>query len=174
MYSRKLNARNVLSLSTIRRHGRGLWLALIAGGLSVAAFAAFPQDEGDRPFDPRLDPGFGDASVPLREFLRDRHVRARAPQHFCIAGYQNGGEKRAWVHWQEGKKIILWLGATNPVGAKTSIARSRRVLDLRHDVVPTAVDLKGSTYLVTRQWADHVLADCEARGDKYEISVKGK
>ncbi len=132
------------------------------------------QDPGDVALDFRSDPAFGDPTIPLREFLRDRHVHSRRAQHFCAVGYQSpGGEdKRAWIHWTEGGKIILWRGASDPESAKTAISRSRVSKDLKKDVVPTEADIKGSTYLVTRAWVNHLLSDCRARGAKYEIRLK--
>ena len=153
-------------MSWVRRR---FWLSFALVGCTLAAS---PQDEGDRPFDARSSPYFGDATIPLREFLNDRHISTAKTQHFCIVGYQNTTDGRAWIHWVEGHQIILWWGANNPLGAKSAIARSRRVLDLKKDVVPSDADLKGSTYLVTRDWVAQVLADCQARGDKYEISTK--
>jgi hypothetical protein len=90
------------------------------------------QDVGDVVFDTRSDSAFGDATAALREFLRDQNVRSRRDQHFCIAGYRsaNGEDSRAWIHWAEGRKIILWRGASDPRSAKTSIARSHSILDL--------------------------------------------
>jgi hypothetical protein len=57
------------------------------------------QDEGDVAFDTRSDAAFGDATVPLREFLRARHVRSGREQHFCVVGYKSGSgdDKRAWI-----------------------------------------------------------------------------
>src|ERR1022692_1410126 len=132
------------------------------------------QDVGDVAFDTRLNAAFGEATAALREFLRAQHLHNHRTQHFCIAGYQsaNGDDRRAWIHWTEGRKIVLWRGASNPQSAKTSIARSRVVTDLTKDVVPTEADIKGSTYLVTQAWVDRVLSDCLQRGAKYEVGLQ--
>lgn len=150
---------------------RRFWIsfALLAGIVTACA-----QDQSNTPFTTRTNPNFGDATVPLREFLRERHTHASKTQHFCVVGYQDASENRAWIHWVEGRQIILWRGSTNPRGAKSAIARSRRVIDLRKDVVATEADVKGSTYLVTRAWVDHILADCQARGEKYKIDERTK
>jgi hypothetical protein len=132
------------------------------------------QDEGDVAFDTRPDAAFGDATAALREFLRAHHVRSHRDQHFCIAGYQSGSgdDRRAWIYWTEGRKVILWRGASDPQSAKTSIARSHRITDLTKDVVPTEADLKGSTYLVTQAWVDRLISDCQTRGAKYQVKLK--
>ena len=43
---------------------------------------------------------------------------------------------------------------------------SRRFLDLKTDVVPTQDDIGGSSFLVTRQWAQEKIADCKQNGIK--------
>lgn len=140
------------------------WLLLV-----FVAFVASAQDPGDRMFDTRSDADFGPgvAEPALREFLHSRRIHKS--QHFCIAGYQASSadsDKRTWIHWTEGHEIILWLGGP--------IAESRRVVDLRHHVVATEADRHGSTYLVTRDWANRVIADCEQHGAKYQIGTNKK
>lgn len=146
----------------------------LACAFALVSVTASAQEEGNRPFDTRSEPHFGDATVPLREFLHEHHTIATKPQHFCVAGYRSGTETHAWIHWSEGKRIILWDGFNTSEGAKTSIARSRRVLDLRKDIVPTEADIAGSTYRMTRAWANQVIADCNARGVKYAIIARKK
>jgi hypothetical protein len=101
-------------------------------------------------------------------------VHSRRPQHYCIAGYRSasGDDERAWILWSEGRKIILWRAAADAQSAKTAIARSKRITDLKKDVVPSRADLKGSTYLVTQDWVDRVTADCASRGAKYQVGLK--
>ena len=64
--------------------------------------------------------------------------------------------------------MVLWdasLDAADPV----SLLLSNRILDLHRDVVASAPDLKGSTYLVTRAWANQIEKDCQERGDWFSI-----
>jgi len=138
--------------------------------LLFVALVASAQDPGDRTFDTRSDADFGSAAAEpaLREFLSTRGIHRS--QHFCIAGYQASaaadGDKRTWIHWPEGRQIILWRGG--------AISQSRRVIDLRRHVVATESDRHGSTYLVTREWANRVIADCEQHGAKYHIGNSRK
>ncbi len=138
--------------------------------LLFVALVAYAQDSGDRMFDTRSDADFGTAAAEpaLRQFLHTRGIHRR--EHFCIAGYQAsaaaGGDKRTWIHWPEGHQIILWRGG--------DIAQSRRVIDLRKHVVPTESDRHGSTYLVTREWVNRVIADCDQHGAKYYIGYSSK
>jgi hypothetical protein len=125
--------------------------------LAMLVFAS--QDPGDAPFDFRTDSAFGDATARLEELLKGKRG------HFCVVGYQGPGEsRRAWVVWREGRRIILWEGS--------SIAHSRRTLRLKKDVVRSEVELKGSTYLVTRAWVDRVTSDCARRGVAYDIDSR--
>jgi hypothetical protein len=134
------------------------------------ALVASAQDPGDRTIDTHSDADFGSAAAEpaLREFLQTRGIHRR--QRFCIAGYQaspaGDGDKRTRIHWSEGHQIILWRGG--------DIAQSRRVIDLRKDLVPTEPDLDGRTYLVTREWANRLIADCEQHGAKYHIGSSRK
>lgn len=137
--------------------------------LLFVALAGSAQDAGDRMFDTRLDADFGAASAEpaLREYLHARGIHGI--QHFCIAGYQassSDGDKRTWIHWTEGHLIILWHGG--------AIAQSRRIIDLRRDVVATEFDRHGSTYLVSRKWVNRIIADCGQQGAKYQIGNNRK
>jgi hypothetical protein len=116
-------------------------------------------------FDTRANAAFGDATVPLRLFLEKRsEVALQKPQHFCVVGTSTSGSGAAWVHWKEGNLLILW-----EPGDEYQIARSRRKLDLAQDIVATEADVKGSTYLVTRAWADAVMSSCEQHGAQYTV-----
>lgn len=133
------------------------------------ALVASAQDPGDRTFDTHSDADFGStvAEPVLREFLQTHGIQRS--QHFCIAGYQASsadGDKRTWIHWLEGRQIILWRGG--------ALSQSRRVIDLRKHVVRSEPDRHGSTYLVTREWANRVIADCEKHGAKYQIGNSRK
>jgi len=136
----------------------------------LALLLIFPlllaQDTGDIAFDFRNEGAFGDPTRALREFLHSQRVARRKPaQSFCIVGYQSStaNDKRAWIHWPQGHKLILWSGGT------AALANSRRITDLTKDVVASEADIQGSTYLVTQAWANQVLSDCATRGIKYQV-----
>ena len=133
----------------------------------LAALASLKaQAPKDRIFDTRSVPVFNNPPPALQDFLRTQHTSGQ--QHFCIIGYQGSTKadrsKRAWIHWTEGRKIILWTGGP--------IARSRRVIDLTKDVVATDSEVKGSTNLVTRAWVNRVVVNCQSHGAKYQIKLK--
>jgi hypothetical protein len=128
-------------------------------------------DDHGAPFDQRRDPAFGDARKAIARFLASAVPRPRGPQHFCVVGYNDGESRRAWVHWREGKALILWEGSADPVHADDALILSRRQLDLNTDVVPTSADIAGSTYRIDRLWLDRTLADCAARGTHYAVTA---
>lgn len=131
-------------------------------------------DDHGAPFDPRSDPAFGDARPAIRTFLASAVPRPRGPQHFCVVGYQLGDSRLAWVHWREGRILILWHGTYGPGRADEALVDSRRQLDLAQDVVPTTDDLAGSTYRITRPWLDRTLADCRAPGIRYAVTAPAR
>jgi hypothetical protein len=139
--------------------------------LSVASFGAFAQDAADKFFDTRTAQYFGNARAPLVEFLRSE-LPLKQPRHrFCIVGYESAdGAKRAWVHWREGNKILLWEGSTEPKSAKSAIKLSRSRINLRKDVVKSDNDVAGSTFLVTEAWVNKIETDCRENGVKYSVN----
>ena len=109
--------------------------------------------------------GFKSPESLLRQLVLSK--RGGAANNFCIVGYKDSsGALTAWVHWVEGKALILWEPSQE--GA-ASLIQSRRYLDLRRDVVATEEHVNGSTYLVTRSWVNHILSDCKSTGDRYFI-----
>lgn len=122
-------------------------------------------------FAPRSDPSFGDARPAIARLLAETSPRPAGPQHFCAIGYRGPEGVVAWVHWREANRLIFWLGKGDGSAAADALLRSNRNLDLNADVVATEADVAGSTYLVTRAWVAAKLADCAAKGDKYNISA---
>ncbi|MEN3745771.1 hypothetical protein TPR58_01230 [Sphingomonas sp. HF-S3] len=136
--------------------------------------AAAQSDDSDEPgtiIPTATDPDFGDATPALRKLIAAARQRAIGPQHFCIIGYiGDGGDKIALVHWRERRRLIFWLGGSDPEYRSDSIVNSRRQLDLDKDVVPTDADVGSSTYLISRTWLDRKLRDCAAKGARYVVS----
>ena len=133
--------------------------------------AAIAQEATDTFFDTRKAQYFGDATAALAEYLKSEQPLAQRHHHFCVVGYQGRDKtRRAYVHWREGHKLILWEGSTDPDHASESIKNSRRQLDLSKDVVKSEADVGGSSYLVTESWVAKVKADCAKHGNTYSVS----
>jgi hypothetical protein len=110
------------------------------------------------------DKEFSGYREPLVAYLRNRHTTTLA--RVCILGEQGAdGSKWAWVIWPKGRKMILWGGGDS------SMISSRRILDLKRDVVASEPEVKGSTYLVTRRWVEQQQARCNQFGTQVEISA---
>jgi hypothetical protein len=140
----------------------------------VFAGTALAETDFNKPtgyFDTAADPNFGPATVPLRVMMAEAGVPRRRADVFCIVGYRySGGERIVYVHWPRENKLILWEGGTDPVSRPQSIARSRRALDLRTDVVAKKADIGSSTYLVDRTWVNQKIADCAKHGQQVRVA----
>jgi len=141
-----------------------LWAALLLA-------AAGGQSPGDAFFDTRTASGYGDPVPALSTYLSRARPRPAGPQRFCVVGYAHAdGDRTALVHWREGRRLILWDGR-DPDHPASLLTWGRRDLDLTRDVVATEAAIAGSTYLVTRAWADRVVADCARHGARYTVAA---
>lgn len=142
----------------------------VLGIVVTAGSVAYGQAPRDRIFDTRKAKAFSAAPAALAAYLDAHAPFARGVQHFCIVGFRSPeGDRRAWVHWLEGKQIVLWEEAAEPADASHLLVRSRRVTDLETDVVATLEDVHGSTYLVPRSWVRRMSAACTALGARYQL-----
>ena len=88
------------------------------------------------------------------------------PQHFYVAKY-NSNDTVTYMFWQEMKLLWIffpddraksdWYGIQFPSGGQ--------LLDLTRDVVATAEEIGGSTYLVSKDWASEKLFETVIDGD---------
>jgi hypothetical protein len=112
----------------------------------------------------------------LKQFVfrekQNNHVN-----HFIALVPHREGEpdQSLWLYWEEDHRIIFHsasrFGTPTEEGFQIAIAKS---LDLMRDVVEREEDVHGSTYLVTRAWADEVLSQCEHRGVKLFVPAFDK
>ena len=132
----------------------------------LCGFHAFAQEGAQQTFLVSKTPGFSNPRAVLRKLVA-RKGKARR-NSFCVIGYQYpDGGKSAWVYWREGKAIILWEPTGNEID---DLTLSRRYLRLTKDVVENDNQVQGSTYLVTRQWVNSLLQDCQTKGEKFTLS----
>ncbi|MGO4715377.1 hypothetical protein [Bradyrhizobium sp. 2TAF24] len=118
-----------------------------------------------RDFDVRTDPAFAAMATPVARYVRTSG-RAQRHNRICILGEQAAdGSRSAWVIWRRAHRIVLWEPGTN------DLASSRRILDLRKDVVASDRDLRGSTYRVTRPWVEQLVARCAHSGAHLDIRL---
>jgi hypothetical protein len=90
--------------------------------------------------------------------------------HFHVIGYRfPDGSDLAWVYWVEDRSLILWEPTAYPE-YPVKLSCSRRYLNLDRDIVEMEDDLKGSTYLETKAWANSVIEESKRRGSHYVIT----
>lgn len=137
-----------------------LLVALVLYTLVSSAQTARPEATYNV-FDVASDFEFQDYKRIVTEYVYKN--KPASASDICIVGYiEHGNVKTAWVIWHQRRKIILWEG-------QNDLDWSRRILDLKKDVVPTENDLHGSTYLVTKAWVKQLTTDCAHSGVKLHI-----
>ncbi|WP_152014266.1 MULTISPECIES: hypothetical protein [unclassified Bosea (in: a-proteobacteria)] len=98
----------------------------------------------------------------VRRYVLEKSKAKRS--EICVIGFVAGDNSRAaWVIWRAARQVILLEPGSD------DLTFSRRVIDLRKDVVADEQALKGSTYRVTRKWVADLTGDCEARGQRMTI-----
>jgi hypothetical protein len=96
--------------------------------------------------------------------------------NFCVIGYQSTDYQVAEIYWKQKDEIISWFPdvATsedeNDLLTDRIINLNQTTLDLKKDVVATEQEMNGSTYLVTQDWVDTVLNDCQKFGNQFLIT----
>jgi hypothetical protein len=143
-----------------------LGVALVAAAtMSTAAMAADGPIE--HPFRVEENKTFSPVETTLDALIARRGQTD--VNHLCVIGQRlDDGTDQAWVYWREGRALILWEPSHEGV---RELAFSRRFVRLDHDVVP--VDDKhlaaGSSYLVSDEWANGLIAECRSLGTQFVI-----
>lgn len=85
--------------------------------------------------------------------------------HFFVGPVNRLGtpDAFAWIYWREGRQLIKW----EPFSRDRSRLSLCRSIELDKDVVPTAEEIGGSSYLVSEAWARRVIGDCVKNGEPY-------
>lgn len=97
----------------------------------------------------------------------DGHSRIN---RICVIGQKAKDYDSAYVYWPRENKLILWEANLDDPDA---ISHSRRYLDLTRDVVE-GDDVHGSSYLITRSWANSVIAACKRHGETVTVIKSAK
>jgi hypothetical protein len=169
-------------LVTVRRKSKIMksrWFFLLCASLiatiSSACLAeeAFSEAFVQKPLS-RFVPSSSEYFGPLAPAAK-RLVRAEKKnlwrQHFCAIGYKYAEDEiNVWVHWREGKRLVLWQAYSDPEMQEKGLILSNRDLMLGKDTVERKEDLQGSTYMETRAWWEAVAKDCAAHGEKATLA----
>lgn len=173
-----------------------LAFALTAAVPATAAEPAAPAAAASQPSPyPAVDRAFSkpDARrVPSRTTLRAFLTEMQQTQQvntFCFVQQSfksrapgQKGESVVWMIWHEGMTIqdvnTIQQGqryqpdpALDDATRGRSMASSSGIVNLKTDIVPTDDDIRGSTFLVSRPWVDHKLAQCRRVGVQVRISA---
>jgi hypothetical protein len=124
--------------------------------LASNAPASAQQQEAMTTFDLRSQPEFRDYKRVIERYIAQRSHSTI--NHACIVGLVVDKSKLAWLIWDDGSKLVLWESG------ESDLDTSRQQLDTIRDVVERNDDLRGSTFLVTKQWLDRLNTTCKAKG----------
>ena len=178
MGSRALTARAVGRASRARRLG-----GLLAGMLLLTATARrvdgpqTPDGQALPSFDPRHFAEYGNARLAIETYLAQHKSRPRGANHFCTVAYGpiKGDTDRApiaYVHWVEGKRLILWEPEAEHFHEQDlSLVMSRRDWDMVRDVQRHPDPYRMTDWIIERSFVDAVLADCARVGQRLTIAV---
>ena len=152
------------------------WFVLLGASLMSSACWAeevFPEAFEQKPlsrFAPSSSEFFGPLA-PAAKRLVQAEKKNHWHQHFCAIGYKYGdGEIKVWVHWREGKRLLLWQGNSDLEMREKGLILANRDLLLGKDTVEHKEDIQGSTFLETRAWWEAVAQDCAALGEKARLA----
>ncbi|MHC9539654.1 MAG: hypothetical protein AB9903_09040 [Vulcanimicrobiota bacterium] len=139
--------------------------------ISALIVMALAGDVNKTIFSILIEPGYPQPQKTLERLVSEKGTEK--VNHFHIVGYRSAdGDDLAWVYWVEGRALILWEPTASPE-YPVSLSTSRRYLRLDKDVVSSEEDVHGSTYLVTRAWADSVIKDCIKNGSHFVVRRPG-
>jgi len=164
---------------TARRIGRAS-ARVAAGALLLAAAepVAGPQTPDGRALpavSPKRAAGFGDARFAIETYLAQVKPRPRGTHHFCAVAYrfeEPGDRHSAYVHWVEGRRLILWEPEGEHYhGQDLSLHMSRRNWDLVRDVQDHPDPYRMTDWIIERSFADAILADCARVGETVTVTV---
>ncbi len=162
--------RNVILRSMLKTKTGGIWFCL-AMLLLVPAQAADSKEVWEV-LNLGCLPQYQQPKEALVGYLKQQKTKGKK-NHFCIIAYRILRETQktevAYVHWPEGRRLILWEPVIEGRPVEDGLTYSRRQWNLRTDVVATDKDINGSTYLISKPWLRQLQYDCEKNGKKISL-----
>lgn len=120
-------------------------------------------------FDTKQDSLFRLPDLELMHFI-DAFGDKGVVNNFCVVGYiLASGRKQAVVYWAEKEWLTRWAGSDAAEFRYAYSLVHSKTLELKTDLVETADEINGSTYLTVRAQAEAVVADCNKHGIQYAI-----
>jgi len=118
-------------------------------------------------------PNFQSFRKNLTDIVMERAPNTTEKQHFYVSKYSKA-MPYTYMFWMESNYLWIipiqelsstdWLGVRYPT--------SGQLLNLKKDVVATSKEVAGSSYLVTKEWAEEKLFDTVVLGDLITIDPK--
>ncbi|WP_394538707.1 hypothetical protein PRJ39_24535 [Lysobacter enzymogenes] len=165
---------------------RAAWLR--AAALSLALLSLSPcalADEAERYAppgaalsEPRAHPDWPCLASLLQQIVDDQGARGVNALHIGrVVREDDDGNDFVRVYWPQRRAILLVSlnrnGCADPGYRYDSLGlgwyRTKARIDLDSHVRETQAEISGSSFLVTRAWADAVIAECTAHGTELKL-----
>ncbi|BAV95808.1 hypothetical protein [Lysobacter enzymogenes] len=151
--------------------------------LAAAPCALADEPEGYTPpgaalSQPRAHPDWPCLASLLQQIVDDQGAAGRHVLHIGrVVTTPEDGNSFVRVYWPRQRAILLVSlnrdGCADPGYRHDSLAlgwyRTKARIDLDEGVRATEAEVSGSSYLVTRAWADAVIAECTANGTELAL-----
>lgn len=120
-----------------------------------------PARDGATPFDVATHIDFARYEAALSDYMA-KHTSATEGD-FCVIGFTRANDwRKAWVLWSRGGRVLEWAGGASEIDPTEEI-------DLEKDVVSSEAEIRGSTYLVTREWLNRLIFACDCFGRRVHV-----
>ncbi|UZW60507.1 hypothetical protein [Lysobacter enzymogenes] len=164
---------------------RSAWLRVAALAWCLAAAPVALADEAERYAppgavlsEPRAHPDWPCLASLLQQIVDDQGARGVNALHIGrVVREDDDGNDFVRVYWPRRRAILLVSlnrnGCADPDYRYDSLGlgwyRTKARIDLDHHVRATEAEISGSSFLVTRAWADAVIAECTTHGTELKL-----
>ena len=147
------------------------FLSVLLAGVLISTLAKSPGRPAYYPLDSKTD--YRERLHVLRKFVH-RYGKSRVHRIYVAKADPGDGKTYLYGYWREGHSILILTHFTPTFdGGKETTdygwLEYKARIDLHTDVVPSAEDVGGSTFLVDKPWADRIVKTCVTDGRKIVI-----
>lgn len=144
--------------------------SMIIGGLSLLLFSTSAATAARKVQwrSANLSAGFKDWRAEIRRWVHKDASQER--NSVCVVVEDDGrGDIQAFAYWPQQQLLASYLPGDGPLTEQSRTPGSG-LLDLKHDIVPTLADVKGSTFREPRSWLDAIVRKCRRYGVTLSVS----